>query len=448
MVEDERGSTKRARAWRERVRLGTDGAGHPFAYRPHEVLAVGDDRALEVARRLSPDVRIEGELGPFVRLVGVRDPIAVVHELRLHGITAQPNHVLFAHCDCCPPHPSAPCGGTTASPVYASPVYASPVYASPVYASPVYASPVYASPVYASPVYASPNGPPTKSSVRPAPAGTPTAELAARLGAPATPTSATVIVLDTGFAGSFKPAALATAPVQVGGSDVDAPDEDGNGEVDPAAGHGTFIAGVVEQVAPGTNLAVHRVLTTMGDGDEWSIAACIAGLAVDDPARTVLNLSFGGYVYEDALALAWAIRGIQAAGVVVVASAGNDATCRPTYPAALPGVIGVGAVGPSGPAPFTNYGAWVRACAPGVDILSSFFQGFNGSEPPADGVDPDAFAGWALWSGTSFAAPVVAGALARLMAQTGCSAQEAVARTIDEPALLRIPNLGTVVNVL
>jgi subtilisin family serine protease len=257
-----------------------------------------------------------------------------------------------------------------------------------------------------------------------------------------------VIVLDTGLAGSFKPSALTTAPVTAGGVDHDAPDEDGNGDIDPAAGHGTFIAGLVEQVAPGTHVAVHRVLSTMGDGDEWAIAQCLASLGVGDPERTIVNLSFGGYVYEQSLVMAWAIRGLQATGVVVVSSAGNDATCRPTYPAALPGVIGVGAVGPQGPAPFTNYGPWVRACAPGVDLVSSFFEGFNGIEPPGADGDPDAFAGWARWSGTSFAAPVVAGALARLIAATGCTGAEAVARTIDAPALLRVPGLGTVVNLL
>ena len=446
MKDRERGAQP-ASNWRERVDTSSDAEGQPFAFRPRQVLVMDDGRALQVAHRLAPKARVDGKLGPFVRLVDVPDPIAVVHELQLHGITAQPNHVLFAHCTCCPPHPAISCAGATASPVYASPVYASPVYASPVYASPVYASPVYASPVYASPVYAS-SSPPTKSSARPAPPDAPIADIVARYATPAPADAAHVIVLDTGLAGAFAPTALAEAPVHAGSTDTDQPDEDGNGTVDPAAGHGTFVAGVVAQVAPGTSITVHRVLSTFGDGDEWAIATAIAALAPDQPEQTILNLSFGGYVLEQALVLAWAIRGIQATGVVVVASAGNDATCRPAYPAALPGVIGVGAVGPGGPAPFTNYGPWVRACAPGVDLLSSFFEGFNGGEPAGATGDPDDFAGWAVWSGTSFAAPVVAGALARTITSTGCSAAEAVTRVIDQPSLLRIANLGTVVNVL
>ena len=145
--------------------------------------------------------------------------------------------------------------------------------------------------------------------------------------------------------------------------------------------------------------------------------------------------------------MAGAIADAQDRGYVVVASAGNDGICRPTYPAALPGVVSVGAIGPFGPPLFTNYGPWVRACAPGVDLVSTFFANWNGKHPLA-GDDPDDYAGWARWSGTSFAAPVVAGALVREMALSGISAQDAVTRVIDNPALLRIPQLGTVVNAL
>src|SRR5205085_1103124 len=192
----------------------------------------------------------------------------------------------------------------------------------------------------------------------------------------------------------------------------------------------------------------HQVATGYGDVDEMSASGFIANLAADD--HTILSLSFGGAVMDnDAALLAWAVRGFQAQGGLVVASAGNDASCLPTYPAALPGVISVGALASWGPAPFTNYGPWVRACAPGVDLLSLFFQGFDGTfGVGADGVDQDKFEGWAYWSGTSFAAPVVVGALARMMMWAGCTAAEAVARVIDAPALLRIPNLGTVVNVI
>ena len=108
-------------------------------------------------------------------------------------------------------------------------------------------------------------------------------------------------------------------------------------------------------------------------------------------------------------------------------------------------MIGVGAVGPDGPTPWTNYGEWVDACAPGADLVSSFFAKFDGPEPRINTVDPDKFAGWATWSGTSFAAPVVAAALAREMVLGTCSAKEAADRVVYAPGALRIRCLGTVV---
>ncbi len=313
----------------------------------------------------------------------------------------------------------------------------------------MYGSPMYGSPMYGHPMY---GHAPHSSTARPAPADAPLAVIIDEVDMAPALGSATVIVLDTGLAEvPFRPHAVvdSTTIRAASAADGDRPDEDGDDRLDPAAGHGTFIAGIVDQVAPGCDVTVHRVLSTFGDGDEAGIVHCLNALEIDDPFHTILNLSFGGYVLEHPFALARAIRHLQASGVVVVSSAGNDATCRPTFPAALPGVVGVGAIGPAGPAPFTNYGPWVRACAPGVDLLSTFFTDFNGvGGIGTDGTDPDHFDGWALWSGSSFSAPVVVGALARVMRASGCTGREAVNRVVDAPALMRIPNLGTVVNVM
>jgi subtilase family protein len=438
--------------WGDRVRFSRRHGG--IAYRPNEVLVFGEHGRAAAERRLGdrlarvhPLLYSRDARAPLFRVHGTFEPLALVEDLRLEGVVAQPNHVLFAHgcgCGCCcPPHPADRCGGIAGSPVYASPVYASPVYASPVYASPVYASPVYASPVYASPVYAStlqPTGHHRSSAV---PADGPALPPLAPNAHP--PVEPRVVVLDTGLASPpFRPAALgglAAAPI-----DTDSPDEDHDGLLDPAAGHGSFIAGLILQLAPGCTITVDRVLSTMGDGDEASI---VDQLAAIDPGTDLVNLSFGGYTIDGMYALEAAIRDLQANGrTVVVSSAGNDAVCRPTYPAVIPGVIGVGALGPDGPARFSNYGPWVRACAPGVDLTSTFFTGFNGAETSTGGApDPDLFDGWAVWSGTSFSAPVVVAALARHMQWFGGTAVDAVARVIDAPGLLRIPDLGTVVNL-
>jgi hypothetical protein len=452
-VDDGQGGRQRPRGpWTDRVRFGSRAGSDPFAYRPGQVVTGGGDACRAAVAELAAAASV-ADLGPSLHVSGVEDPLGLIDDLQARGHRAHPNHVYFAHavggCDCCPPHPSAG-SGTGANPMYATPVYATPVYATPVYATPVYATPVYATPVYATPVYATPvyATVPVHSSARPVPPGTPVADLVRDYRRGDDRASANVIVLDTGLAAlPFRPAALADpSPIQAASSaDEDRPDENDDHLLDPAAGHGTFVAGVVDQVAPGCAITIHRVLSTFGDGDEVSIAACLDALEPEDPTRTILNLSFGGYVLDHPHLLARAVRRLQRLGVVVVASAGNDGTCRPTYPAALDGVVSVGAVGPGGPAPFTNYGPWVRACAPGVDLLSAFFRDVDGTE--AGPAVPGHFDGWALWSGTSFAAPVVVGALAATMAAVGCSAAEAVNRVIDAPALMRIPYLGTVVNV-
>jgi hypothetical protein len=220
-----------------------------------------------------------------------------------------------------------------------------------------------------------------------------------------------------------------------------------DGRLDPAAGHGTFIAGIIEMIAPACTLSVRGPVTSYGDIDEADLAKVLTEVAALDPKPDLVNLSLGGYSVADMPLLARAVRQLQGLPkndkkkgkpTIVVASAGNDATCRPTYPAALPGVVSVGALGPFGAAPFTNYGPWVRACAPGVDVVSTFYDGLS----KADGDD---FTGWACWSGTSFATPAVVGALAMAM-QHGLTKKQAVDRLIDDLGLFRIPGLGAVVN--
>jgi hypothetical protein len=346
-------------------------------------------------------------------------------------------------------------------------VFPTPVFPTPVFPTPVFPTgaggggcgcgghqysqpnPVFPTPVFPTPVF------PTqmKSSARPATASPSEIQTFAQAVANSNLNNAPrVFVLDTGLAVLDKRSdALAGARVApFDDLDQDGPDEDEDDGLDPCAGHGTFIAGVINQVAPGCDITLHRVISTFAWAPEAAIVACINLLPHDQTAKNcILSLSFGGDTLDNPEAMAGAIASVQTAGMVVVASAGNASTCTPVFPAAFPEVISVGAIGPNGPAPFTNYGSWVRACAPGVDIVSTFFKDFVGSEPaPPGGTDPDNFDGWAKWSGTSFSAPVVAGALARTMIADGCDAKTAVARVIDAPSLMRIPNLGTVVNVI
>ncbi|MDQ1699012.1 MAG: serine protease, partial [Frankiaceae bacterium] len=120
----------------------------------------------------------------------------------------------------------------------------------------------------------------------------------------------------------------------------------------------------------------------------------------------VINLSLGSQQYSDVEAAA--VAQAQAAGVVVVAAAGNDGTSTPNYPAALPNVLSVGATDASGSqASFSSYGSWVKVGAPGTSIYST---------TPTAGSDFFAPGSYDTSDGTSFASPIVAAEVALLAA--------------------------------
>lgn len=175
-------------------------------------------------------------------------------------------------------------------------------------------------------------------------------------------------------------------------------------------GHGTHVAGIIRQVAPGARLLVAKCLSNEGEGSDESLTAAIRW-AVAQGAK-VINASLG-YDQEptgpSAAALHQAIRDAVAAGVVFVASAGNEGherleintVCWPARwqePLAVAATWQiVGGRDHSGAAPFSSAGPEVDVTAPGTWIVSTAPGG-----------------GWVDMSGTSMAAPVVAGVLALL----------------------------------
>ncbi|WP_336213559.1 S8 family peptidase [Nonomuraea sp. LPB2021202275-12-8] len=205
-------------------------------------------------------------------------------------------------------------------------------------------------------------------------------------------------------------------------------------DADPAegsqAGHGTFVAGLLARQAPGAWLQVSRVLGGDGLGDEATVVRALHRMR-DRPPH-VLNLSFGGHTFDgrppplltDALA--------ELRDTVPVACAGNTASDRPFYPAALSGTVAVGAVDHTQErrAPFSAYGSWVDACALGEWLTSSYLE-------------RDEFDGYATWSGTSFATAIVAGAIAD--AARDLPVKEAAKRLLDSQETRQIPDLGVLV---
>lgn len=212
----------------------------------------------------------------------------------------------------------------------------------------------------------------------------------------------TVAVLDTGLSPHpwYEARDWFAAQRQEVGEVLDA---DLDHELDGQAGHGTFIAGVVLRHAPSARISAQRVLGPDGVCDELDVIRALARLAATGEAD-VVNLSLGCYTFDDrpspVLAQAVAQLGRR---TVVVACAGNAASDRPFWPAALKQVIAVGALHGDDRAWFSNYGWWVDASAQGVDVHSCFVRFGD-------------FAGYATWSGTSFAAPAVAGMVCGLAA--------------------------------
>jgi serine protease len=129
----------------------------------------------------------------------------------------------------------------------------------------------------------------------------------------------------------------------------------------------------------------------------------------------IINLSLGGA--DASPTLDSTIAEVRAAGLVVVAAAGNEASSLPSYPAASPGVISVSAVDPAlRLAPYSNFGSSIDVAAPGGDLSTDrTFDGY------ADGVlstlydDVHASFVYGFYQGTSMAAPHVAGVIALML---------------------------------
>ncbi|MFR9730357.1 S8 family peptidase [Saccharopolyspora sp. MS10] len=209
-------------------------------------------------------------------------------------------------------------------------------------------------------------------------------------------------------------------------------DADDDSEQDRQAGHGTFVAGVLLQHAPGVRISAHRVLSSLGFTDDLTVVAGLRALRRKSAARgepvDVVLLTAGCHTAGDRCPPALRAELARFGDAVVVAAAGNHASTRPFWPAALPEVLGVAASGRGGGlAEFSNSGGWVDACAPGEDVVSSHVRLLPGSGGARR-------YGFARWSGTSFAAPQVAAAVAIALRDGGDRAEAARAAVRRHPS--------------
>lgn len=189
-------------------------------------------------------------------------------------------------------------------------------------------------------------------------------------------------------------------------------------DTDDCNGHGTHVAGTAAGstygVAKGATVYPVRVLGCNGSGSNSGVIAGVDWVAANHQAPAVANMSLGG---GNSTALDEAVKGAINAGVTFVVAAGNDNidACSGS-PNRVAEAVTVGSTTSSDSrSSFSNKGSCVDIFAPGSAITSAWYQGDNDTN---------------TISGTSMAAPHVAGAAALILSQNPNAAPVSVFSTL------------------
>jgi hypothetical protein len=178
--------------------------------------------------------------------------------------------------------------------------------------------------------------------------------------------------------------------------------------------HGMFVAGVLLCAAPTAHVKVRRAFGLDGGTDDWTLATQIDNYLTQNPQIRLVNLSCG--TFADAGHPPAALLQVIATHpqVLFVAAAGNIEATDPTvrvFPAAFDTVVGVGATDTAGNRTAFSDGRSVDVWAFGDHVDNAFGSGTVIS--PSSSAP---FTGTAVWSGTSFAAPLAAAILTEFLA--------------------------------
>ena len=197
---------------------------------------------------------------------------------------------------------------------------------------------------------------------------------------------------------------------------------------DDDSGHGTHVAGIaaaltdnytgISSVAFEASILPVKVLDAEGNGYYSAVASGIIWAA--DHGAKVINLSLGGTSVSSTLQDA--VNYANIVGALVIAAAGNSGDNTIYYPAGCENAMAIGATDQSDQiALFSSYGAIVSVVAPGMNILSTFWNADEGST-------------YVEASGTSQAAPMVSGLAALLFSQDLSRTNDIVRNIIERSA--------------
>lgn len=217
--------------------------------------------------------------------------------------------------------------------------------------------------------------------------------------------SETIAILDSGS--DTDHGDLGARIVRVAGGDIVEGDDDA-ADAPNGTGHGTAVAGIAAAATNnGTQVAgidwiskllPIRILDTGGSASSFDIEAGIRKATLH--RARVINMSIGyGDPSIDPLVEA-ALADAAAAGIIIVASAGNSATSSVHYPASSQYAIAAGSsTSADARSSFSNYGTGLDIMAPGSSLISI---GLNDATVTG--------------SGTSFSAPIISAAAALVRA--------------------------------